>query len=729
MPQHTGNEFTPIHNPYIVGNPIKDSKMFFGREEDFAYVRSQLTGSERGGLVVLCGARRSGKTSILFQILDGRLGDDFVPVLIDMQSMTIGSDADFLKKLTRAIVTSDVVPSYASIEQFVVDKPDDPYAAFDAFVAHIIESLGGRKLVLTFDEYELFETNIDSGIMSERILQLLSGIIEHHGVFVVFTGSDKLEQRDRGYWNIFLSKSQQKRISFLHIRDTMRLITQPVAGEVEYDDDVKEEIAGLTAGQPFYTQVLCRSIIDRLNDERKHHVTLDDLEHVVTEVVENPLPQMIFHWNTLADTQRLAMAVIAERLRAGGESVSSEEICEFAEREDIGFRFDPVALNKSLESLFHDDLVVKDADADRYCFKMGLWRRWITRMHSVWQVIDEIDQAGGPEEGGGLLVAPRRTHRSRTALFTALAVVVVAAVIGYQFLGPTGPVGTAVAPVDSTTLSVRSTPPQATILVNGRPLDLAPFERRVPAGSLRVSATLPNYRREERDIVAGADEKHALDFVLQPLTGNIRVTSTPPGADIVVDGRPTGLATPAEVMSLSVVEQHEVEVRLASYHAGTIAGVRVFADSTVTVHHDFSRRTAIAAVTSTPPGASVLLDGREVGRTPTTLRSLAYGTQSLGLRLAGYADTTVTMAVNQPDIAVEVTLRELPPGTVEVQVPFGGGDIAVDGRVVREKKERAILQLSAGSHTITVTYRDGTTRTDTVRVVSGESRTVRFEPE
>ena len=43
-------------------------------------------GSSRANQVlVFCGERRSGKTSILFQILNGRLGERFLPVLVDMQ--------------------------------------------------------------------------------------------------------------------------------------------------------------------------------------------------------------------------------------------------------------------------------------------------------------------------------------------------------------------------------------------------------------------------------------------------------------------------------------------------------------------------------------------------------------------------------------------------------------------------------------------------------------------
>ena len=52
--------------------------MFFGREDDFNYAKIKLEGAAQGGVVlVFCGERRAGKSSILYQILNGRLGDRF----------------------------------------------------------------------------------------------------------------------------------------------------------------------------------------------------------------------------------------------------------------------------------------------------------------------------------------------------------------------------------------------------------------------------------------------------------------------------------------------------------------------------------------------------------------------------------------------------------------------------------------------------------------------------
>ena len=67
-------EFQPIRpNPFIVGNPVRTPAMFFGREAEFQFIRGTLRSQPGGCIVVLVGERRTGKTSILYQIMQGRL--------------------------------------------------------------------------------------------------------------------------------------------------------------------------------------------------------------------------------------------------------------------------------------------------------------------------------------------------------------------------------------------------------------------------------------------------------------------------------------------------------------------------------------------------------------------------------------------------------------------------------------------------------------------------------
>src|SRR5262249_35046023 len=149
--------FSPISpNPYIVGNPVRDRTMFFGREAEFELVRSRFQSADRGGgLLVFCGERRSGKTSILFQIMDKRLGPEFIPVLIDMQSMAITNEADFLAKITREVL--EALGERAQGIPTPEFRPGANHAAvFQEFIKATLHMCPDRKLILLFDEYELF---------------------------------------------------------------------------------------------------------------------------------------------------------------------------------------------------------------------------------------------------------------------------------------------------------------------------------------------------------------------------------------------------------------------------------------------------------------------------------------------------------------------------------------------------------------------------------------------
>jgi hypothetical protein len=104
--------------------------------------------------------------------------------------------------------------------------------------------------------------------------------MERASVFMVFTGSQHLEQRRRDYWSI-LGKSGYKTVSYLEREDALALIRQPVEGRLSYDDASVEAIVRLTAGQPFYTQAICQSLVDDLNEKRTRHATREMVNEVV----------------------------------------------------------------------------------------------------------------------------------------------------------------------------------------------------------------------------------------------------------------------------------------------------------------------------------------------------------------------------------------------------------------------------------------------------------------
>ena len=718
----------PIHNPFIVGNPIKGAKLFFGREDDFAFLKTKFTGGKEGGLIVLCGARRSGKTSILFQILDGRLGEEFLPVLIDLQSMAIVSERQMVRRVLEIVSSA---ASAAGIPTENGEVSDNPFGDLEAHVARLSQAMGGRKLLLAFDEYEILETGIDTKTISGQVLRTLANLIEHRNVFVVFTGSEKLEERSKKYWDIFLSKALHRRISFLSHDDTMRLIHEPVAGAIEYADGVPERIYDLTAGQPFYTQVICQSLIDHLNDERKRRVELDDVEHAIEEVIQNPLPQMIFHWNALPDLQKLSLAIMAELTRKERRSVTAAQILAFARDERLGYQIDPNALNKTLDKLFHSDLVQKDPKTAGYEFKMDLWRLWAMRMHSVWQVIGEIDQAGGPAAASGIVRQKPAVPGRRRVWYVAIAVALLAAT-GYlarDAMTDRNPADRTQTGLDGSApngdnglLQVSTVPPGADVFVDGEPLGRSPFSRWVVPGENRIlRVELDGYQTVERGTGVSKGDTTVVEVVLTERMGSVLVETRPPGARAVMDDGAAKI-TPATWKDIAVARPHRVTVSLDGYDTASY-DVHAVADSTLKIAHAFSRRTAPLAISSKPPGAAVVIDGEAVGNTPFATTTMSYGPHDVALSLAGYSDWSGRIVVPVANNLVEVALTHLEPGTIAFSItPYG--DVYVDGTRVAQTVTFFQVKAEAGTHSIELRHPSFKPFAGEIEVEPGSTRKV-----
>jgi ligand-binding sensor domain-containing protein/AAA+ ATPase superfamily predicted ATPase len=382
-------EFVAIEpNPYIVGNPIRTEKMFYGREDDFRYVQTKLEGASQGVVIVFCGERRVGKSSILFQVMNGRLGERFVPVFVDMQEMVITSDAEFFARISRLIVESlarknmtIVAPRFDS---------GNPYHIFLDFLDEVLAAIKDRTLLILLDEYELMESKVDDGKLSQELFTFLAGLMDNkERLAFIFTGSRRLEERDKKYWRDLLRRSLFRKVGFLSGKDTLRLIIDPVENRVVYGRGAVEAICRLTAGQPFYTQVTCQNIVDYMNEHEQNWITLADLQHVTADIVDNPLPQMIYTWDALSDDEKLVMSLLADVLTDSQGFATAYDLRTFVRANEYPVNLSETTIRMTLEEMFRRELLDKNA-SEGFRIKIDLLRLWIRRSHSIWQVVKEV---------------------------------------------------------------------------------------------------------------------------------------------------------------------------------------------------------------------------------------------------------------------------------------------------------------------------------------------------
>ncbi len=373
-------------NPFIFGNPIRTREMFYGRRREFETAREALARAPGGLVLVFCGDRRSGKTSILFQLANGELGPGFATAFIDLQGHSAAtSEEEFFDGIAAEIAEP---VGNASAARFSA-AGRTPAQAFREYMHAVVADLAPRRLVILFDEYEILDGLIDRGAVPAQVVPFLASFTEADPpVSFVFSGSHGLEAREGTRWGALVAKSQSIPIGLLSREDALALIEEPVAGLVEYDFGIPGGIVRLTGGHPYYTQVICQGLIDHLNRVRHNSCDARDLAAVVDEVIQNPPPQMVYFWKQRTPEERLVLSLLAETLPDDGASASAAELARAAADFGVAGRLDARLVARILHHFAAEDLL-EEPEPGRYRWRIDLFRLRIKRAHSMWQVLRE----------------------------------------------------------------------------------------------------------------------------------------------------------------------------------------------------------------------------------------------------------------------------------------------------------------------------------------------------
>jgi len=139
---------------------------------------------------------------------------------------------------------------------------------------------------------------------------------------------------------------------------------------------------------------------------------------------------------------------------------------------------------------------------------------------------------------------------------------------------------------------------------------------------------------------------------------------------------------------------------------------------------------AAISFTSAPSGAEVLVDGRSVGRTPTTWSGAKAGrSYKVQYRKSGYASANSRVKVPKDGGTIpakgSLKAEKVDPGELFVNVKGGWGEVWIDGRRVDTTPLKH--QLPAGTYKVKVVNKDaGFEETRSVTIVPGKTQKLMF---
>jgi len=412
--------FSSISNPYVVGNPVKSSGMFFGREEDLAKIKDWIT-HDGPHVILLIGDRRSGKTSILWQILGGRLQDVGESILCDFHAIVpkISTDQDFPLEIANVILANKV---FANFRPDFEAQQSNPVVAIQTLIQSCLTLISPRKLIILCDEFDALEELFKNGTLTAQALQWVRHILDLPVYFVMTSSHEFREDHVR---EVLGTVAQKRPIYELSQADALALIQRPIEGKLEYREQVAQLIYQLSGGQPFYTQYLCHTLINHVNAELKRpYVLAKDMDEVIDFIVHNPSGHIQETWRRISKVALSppytphTLAALANAITNTGEKISVANL-EAVARERR-FNIPQGALHQALSWLCHNTRVV-DRENNCYGIRIDLLRHWIAHEFQIGEDIDiEYAQAAQPYEQSNSQLNTVTTEKSYAEQLRAL---------------------------------------------------------------------------------------------------------------------------------------------------------------------------------------------------------------------------------------------------------------------------------------------------------------------
>lgn len=402
---YSEDEFETIENPYASyaeGGIVGDPAMFFGRDELIQNIAQAIQESRlQSKCVLVFGQKRSGKSSVLYH-LKKALEKDRKLLILDLENIGViqdeNSSVPLLYQILKRILTvlDDAIEDRAD-EDFPplnISIPDDtefynhpaPLQRFEDTFRNFKRQISnqedwrGVRAVLLIDEFQYIYDRIVAGEISELFMKNWKALLQANYFNAVLVGQDVMPKFKLSFSNEF-GTTQDERVTYLKPDDARQLIDEPIRiegrqGASRYREQAIERILELTAGSPFYIQMLCNRLVEYMNVKHAGLVTEADVEQVKNELIRgvnaldlDKFDNLINSGDTSADAisdddALKVLKAIADNSRTGP-----------CHRDSIDCQTS-LPVDTILEDLVKRD-VVKREQGQYYQIHVGLFKEWL----------------------------------------------------------------------------------------------------------------------------------------------------------------------------------------------------------------------------------------------------------------------------------------------------------------------------------------------------------------
>lgn len=230
-------------------------------------------------------------------------------------------------------------------------------------------------------------------------------------------------------------------------------------------------------------------------------------------------------------------------------------------------------------------------------------------------------------------------------------------------------------------VSITSEPEGASLFLDGEPLGEAPLTRlELDAGDHQLEARAPRYQPFSQTLeITGRGVEQVIAINLQPDWANVAISTEPVPADIWRDGQRIGQTN----RSLELLSGNQAVVLRAPGYEDFPLSLSIEAGVGQELGpFQLTPADGVLALTSSPTGANVTVDGRFVGRTPLSVSLTPEREHLIQLSRAGYNRSSVRLALERGASAERDVVLTPQLGDIAFNLEPADAELIIDGKSV-----------------------------------------------
>jgi formylglycine-generating enzyme required for sulfatase activity/serine/threonine protein kinase len=246
-------------------------------------------------------------------------------------------------------------------------------------------------------------------------------------------------------------------------------------------------------------------------------------------------------------------------------------------------------------------------------------------------------------------------------------------------------------------LNITSDPSEVLVSIDGKNVGQTPLQlNKIRKGKVKISIDKEGFDEWEQEIMIEPSKVFEVNAVLVSSFGSLKIETTPDGAQVSIDGKNVG-QTP---LQLNEVKRGKVKISIDKEgfdvweHEIMVEASKVSEVNAVLVSSFGSLK-----VETTPDGAQVYIDGKNVGQTPLQLNEVKRGKVKIIVYKKGF-DVWEQEIMIEPSKVSEVNAVLVSSfGSLKVETTPDGAQVYIDGKKQGESPLE-LKELKKGSHEV-----------------------------